>query len=83
MGSVQELEQECKPSETGHYFGATPYNREVDIPPEYTWQSLKSRRGAELEAHYLTLLRELGTKKGMLGQIFTKAQNKIRDPAKL
>jgi hypothetical protein len=25
LGSVQELEQECKPNETGHYFGATPY----------------------------------------------------------
>jgi type I restriction enzyme M protein len=29
------------------------------------------------------LLRELGNKSGMLGQIFTKAQNKIQDPAKL
>lgn len=29
------------------------------------------------------MLRKLGTKKGMLGQIFTKAQNKIQDPAKL
>ena len=59
------------------------YNRDVGIPLEYTWQSLKSKRGAELEGHYVTLLRELGTKKGMLGQIFTKAQNKIQDPAKL
>ena len=33
--------------------------------------------------HYVTLLRELGNQKGMLGQIFTKAQNKIQDPAKL
>lgn len=31
----------------------------------------------------MTLLRELGNKPGMLGQIFTKAQNKIQDPAKL
>ena len=36
-----------------------------------------------LEVHYVTLLRELGNKPGMLGQIFTKAQNKIQDPAKL
>jgi type I restriction enzyme M protein len=64
-------------------YSRPPYNREVGIPPEYSWQSLKSRKGAELEAHYLTLLRELATKKGMLGQIFTKAQNKIQDPAKL
>ena len=51
--------------------------------PRYDWQSLKSKRGAELESHYIALLRELGSKKGMLGQIFTKAQNKIQDPAKL
>ena len=36
-----------------------------------------------MEAHHIELLRKLGTKKGMLGQIFTKAQNKIQDPAKL
>ncbi|MCP4428774.1 MAG: SAM-dependent DNA methyltransferase, partial [Chloroflexi bacterium] len=38
---------------------------------------------AELELHYITLLRELSNKPGMLGQIFTKSQNKITDPAKL
>src|SRR5712671_787875 len=64
-------------------YSRRPYGREVGIPAEYTWQSLKSKKGAELEAHYLTLLRTLGTRKGMLGQIFTKAQNKIQDPAKL
>src|SRR3546814_19312402 len=32
---------------------------------------------------YVELLRALGTRKGMLGQIFTKSQNKIQDPAKL
>lgn len=36
-----------------------------------------------MEAHYTTLLRELGQAKGILGQIFTKSQNKIQDPAKL
>ena len=52
-------------------------------PEGYGWTSLTVRRGAELEAHYATLLRRLGEQKGMLGQIFTKAQNKITDPAKL
>lgn len=64
-------------------YAQPPYNRDVGIPPEYNWQSLRSKTGAELEAHYISLLRELGTRKGMLGQIFTKAQNKIQDPAKL
>ena len=60
-----------------------PYNRKNNIPPEYNWESLTSKRGAELEAHYNILLRELGQASGTLGQIFTKAQNKIQDPAKL
>ncbi len=64
-------------------YGMPPHKRDVGIPVEYNWQSLKSKNGAELESHYVTLLRQLGTKKGMLGQIFTKAQNKVQDPAKL
>lgn len=64
-------------------YAKPPYNRDVGIPAGYDWTSLTSRRGAELEAHYVMLLRKLGEQKGMLGQIFTKAQNKITDPAKL
>jgi len=64
-------------------YSQSPYSRKVGIPDEYNWQSLKAKRGAELEVHYVTLLRELGNKPGMLGTIFTKAQNKIQDPAKL
>ncbi len=64
-------------------YGKPPYNRAITIPEDYNWESLRSRRGAELETHYSTLLRELGQKPGMLGAIFSKAQNKIQDPAKL
>ncbi|TDE36325.1 type I restriction-modification system subunit M [Antarcticimicrobium sediminis] len=64
-------------------YAKPPYNRDVGIPEGYDWTSLTSRRGAELEAHYVALLRKLGERRGMLGQIFTKAQNKITDPAKL
>jgi type I restriction enzyme M protein len=64
-------------------YSKPPYSRKIDIPAKYTWASLKSKRGAELEAHYIELLRQLGTQKDVLGQIFTKAQNKIQDPAKL
>ncbi|MCY4593180.1 MAG: class I SAM-dependent DNA methyltransferase [Bryobacterales bacterium] len=64
-------------------YAKPPYCRDVGIPAQFNWQSLRSRRGAELEGHYVTLLRELGTRTGMLGPIFTKAQNKIQDPAKL
>jgi type I restriction enzyme M protein len=64
-------------------YSRPPHNRNVGIPADYNWQSLKSKKGAALEGHYVLLLRELGNKSGMLGQIFTKSQNKIQDPAKL
>lgn len=47
------------------------------------WETLSSKRGADLESFYAQLLRSLSTEKGTLGQIFTKSQNKIQDPAKL
>ncbi len=47
------------------------------------WPTLCQKRGAELESFYSQLLRSLATEKGILGQIFTKSQNKIQDPAKL
>ncbi|MGA8940066.1 MAG: class I SAM-dependent DNA methyltransferase [Acidobacteriaceae bacterium] len=64
-------------------YSKPPYSRKLDIPAKYTWATLNAKRGAELEAHYIELLRQLGTRKDVLGQIFTKAQNKIQDPAKL
>jgi len=64
-------------------YSKPPYKRDVGIPAKYTWPALKAKRGAELEGHYIELLRELGKRKDVLGQIFTKSQNKIQDPAKL
>ena len=64
-------------------FSKPPYNRPLPIPAAYNWQSLTDKRGAELEIHYTQTLRELANARGFLGQIFTKSQNKIQDPAKL
>ena len=64
-------------------YGRPPYSRDIGIPAGFDWTSLTTRRGADLEAHYVALLRKLGEQRGMLGQIFTKSQNKITDPAKL
>ncbi|MBS1786750.1 MAG: SAM-dependent DNA methyltransferase [Acidobacteria bacterium] len=64
-------------------YSRPPHNRTINIPAKYNWESLTAQRGAELETHYTTVLRELGQQKGILGQIFTKSQNKIQDPAKL
>ncbi|MBC6493025.1 N-6 DNA methylase [Flavihumibacter stibioxidans] len=64
-------------------YSRPPHSRKMPIPAKYNWESLTSLKGAELESHYTILLRELGQQKGILGQIFTKSQNKIQDPAKL
>ncbi|WP_222838871.1 hypothetical protein [Ilyobacter polytropus] len=64
-------------------YSKPPYRKESGIPNEYNWESLKDKSGIKLESHYMTVLRELGNKPGMLGQIFTKSQNRIQDPAKL
>jgi len=64
-------------------YSKPPYERDMGVPAEFNWQSLVKRKGAELEVHYVRLLQDLGKKTGMLGQIFTKSQNKISDPAKL
>ena len=64
-------------------YSKPPYSGTLSIPAACNWQSLTGLRGAELEVHYSITLRELGKEKGILGQIFTKSENKIQDPAKL
>ncbi len=64
-------------------FAGPPYNRNINVPEGCDWESLKNKRGAELELLYTKILKELSNTKGILGQIFTKSQNKIQDPAKL
>ena len=66
-----------------HEFSLPPLERDLGVPKEYQWQTLESKRGVELEVHYVSLLRELGNSPGMLGQIYVKSQNRINDPAKL
>lgn len=73
-----------------------PYNKDLHFPKLKNvegieiadseicnWETLSNKLGAELESFYSQLLRSLSTEKGILGQIFTKSQNKIQDPAKL
>ncbi|MDQ3685633.1 MAG: type I restriction-modification system subunit M [Acidobacteriota bacterium] len=58
-------------------------DRPSSIPAKYNWKSLRTKEGEALEQHYSEILSALGQKKGMLGLVFRKAQNKIHDPAKL
>jgi type I restriction enzyme M protein len=66
-------------------YAGPPYFRDTRIPEAYNWQSLvkDNLAGAALENQYVSILRNLGQEKGMIGQIFAKAQNRIQDPAKL
>lgn len=64
-------------------FANPPYNHKINVPEGCDWESLKKERGAALETRYNKTLKELANTKGILGQIFTKSQNKIQDPAKL
>ena len=53
------------------------------IPAGYDWPSLLERDGDELETHYRHTLETLARQTGTLGVIFSKAQNKIQEPAML
>jgi type I restriction enzyme M protein len=53
------------------------------IPTAYSWASLAERDGDDLETHCRQILQALGQGSGLIPVIFRKAQNKIRDPAKL
>ena len=53
------------------------------IPQGYDWPNLLSRDGDELERHYRLTLETLGREPGTLGVIFSKAQNRIQEPAML
>lgn len=66
-----------------HEYAQPPYERDLGIPDGFGWPSLTSRTGADLEAHYIKLLLTLGKQPGLLGQIFTKSQNRISEPAHL
>ncbi len=60
-----------------------PWNKPSPLPKDCDWPSLLKRDGDDLETHYRHVLEKLGKQPGVLGIIFRKAQNKIRDPAKL
>ena len=60
-----------------------PFNKKPIIPKKYSWTTLTSKAGDELETHYRHILESLAREPKLLGVIFRKSQNKIQDPAKL
>src|SRR5215210_1766670 len=55
-----------------------PRNEPSKIPSEFAWPELVERSGKDLEQHYNLTLEELGKQPGLLGLIFTRAQNRIQ-----
>ena len=53
------------------------------VPEGYDWASLVELDGDELETHYRKLLERLGKQPGAIGSIFSKAANKVQEPAVL
>ena len=53
------------------------------VPDDIGWGSLVNKRGTELHLQYGRILKQLAQKSGMLGLVFRRAENKIKDPRKL
>lgn len=53
------------------------------LPEKYRWNKLKSLSGIDLETQYSETLTALSKMNGIIGAIYTKASNKINEPAKL
>jgi type I restriction enzyme M protein len=58
-------------------------HKEYNLPIICNWKSLVNLEKGELLGHYETILKTLAGSGGMLTKIFTGAQNKIHDSAKL
>lgn len=63
--------------------GASLLGKRSAILADHSWRSLVALDGAELKRHYRDTLLVLGQGSGLIPVIFRKAENKIRDPAKL
>ena len=55
-----------------------PWNKPSPVPAGLDWPSLLSKSGDELEAHYIHILRGLGTQPGLLGQSFARRRTRCR-----
>lgn len=62
-------------------YAKPPFNRDMCIPAEYTWDKLDDKSGAELADQYKLTLENLSKIPGSLQEIYTDAQNKISKPA--
>lgn len=64
-------------------FSRPPYNKHTGIPEGYRWCDMNTLQGAELEQQYKATLEKLAKEKGILGEIFQDAANRISKAAVL
>lgn len=57
--------------------------RTVEIPKGCGWPTIRDRSGTELVDHYIEVLRKLGKVSGILGDIYSGAQNRLNNPVSL
>lgn len=57
--------------------------KEVEIPAEYNWESLKKESGNDLTDHYVEMLRHLREQPGLLGEIFIQSVPRFNNPVNL
>jgi type I restriction enzyme M protein len=57
--------------------------RAVEIPKSCGWPTIRDRSGTELVDHYIEVLRKLGKVPGILGDIYSGAQNRFNNPVNL
>lgn len=67
----------------GDEYSKPPFSRNIGIPSSCLWDTLLDKKGAELEEQYKFILEELAKQDGILKEIYSKAQNKISNPAML
>ncbi len=57
--------------------------KNVGLPKNCDWDTLKSKSGTELTDHYLMVLQKLRDAKGLLGDIFAQSMPKFNNPVNL
>ncbi|WP_245619318.1 hypothetical protein [Methanogenium cariaci] len=57
--------------------------RDIELPENCDWQSLKELSGTELTDNYTDMLRTLGKAGGLLGDIFAGALSRFHNPVSL
>jgi len=57
--------------------------KQVKLPKDCEWDSLKEKSGTELTDHYLIILQKLREAKGLLGDIFSQSMPKFNNPVNL